>query len=337
MSMYEKFYGLKEPAFNLTPDPSFLYLNERSKEALGLILYAIERREGFAVIVGDVGTGKTTLCWALLERLAQKNVRTALIQNPMLSEIDILKSILQDLGVGCEGNQSEKDASNKSSLDVFNTDWMQGMTKKQLLDRLNMFLASRVEDDVFTVLIVDEAQNIPTTLLEQLRLLSNLETAKKKLLQIIFVGQLELDQKLKSSSLRQLNQRISVRFETKPLSKADAEHYVRHRLAVAGASSRLQFGSGAFRAIRKHSKGYPRLINLICDRALLAGYTERSHFIRRRLVRKAAASLEGREARKPHISAGWKRVKTLVPFFAAATILIAALCLLLGLGVVKLR
>jgi general secretion pathway protein A len=293
--MYEKFYGLKEAAFNLTPDPSFLYLNNRSKEALNLILYAIERREGFVVVIGDVGTGKTTLCWALLERLAKKNVRTALIQNPMLSEIDILKSILQDLGVRRDEGSSDSDAGNQSSLEVFNTDWMHGMTKKQLLDRLNMFLAARAQEDVFTVLIVDEAQNIPTTLLEQLRLLSNLETAKKKLLQIIFVGQLELGSKLKSPSLRQLNQRISVRFETKTLSKADTEHYIRHRLAVAGASSRLRFGAGAFLSVWRYSQGYPRLINLICDRALLAGYSVRSLVITRKLVRRAAMGLKGEE------------------------------------------
>jgi general secretion pathway protein A len=212
---------------------------------------------------------------------------------------------------------------------------MQGMTKKQLLDRLNMFLAARAEEDVFTVLIVDEAQNIPTTLLEQLRLLSNLETAKKKLLQIIFVGQLELDQKLKTSSLRQLNQRISVRFETKTLSPIDTEHYIRHRLAVAGASSRLQFGSGAFKAIWRHSKGYPRLINLICDRALLAGYTERSPVITRKLVRKAAASLKGKDIETTQTTAEWNWARRLMPYFVAVIVLIAALCLLIASGIVR--
>jgi general secretion pathway protein A len=315
--MYEKFFGLKEAAFNLTPDPSFLFLNRRSKEALDLILYAIERREGFAVIVGDVGTGKTTLCWALLERLAKKNIRTALIQNPMLSEIDILKSILQDLGARPEGPAPE------TLQDVFSTDWMQGMTKKQLLDRLNAFLAERAQEDIFTVLIVDEAQNIPATLLEQLRLLSNLETAKKKLLQIIFVGQLELGQKLKMPSLRQLNQRISVRFETKALSRADTEYYVRHRLAVAGAPSKLRFSPGAFRALWRYSKGYPRLINLICDRALLAAYMERSFLISRGLVRRAAMGLKGEEMGS-RFAPGWFR--RLVPFAVPGLILFFVLC-----------
>ena len=239
--MYEKFYGLKEAAFNLTPDPAFLFLNKRGRDALDQILYGIERREGFAVIVGDIGTGKTTMCWALLERLAKKDICTALIQNPMISETDILRSILQDLGVRPERHQYSLnlDGAEDSTREIFNTDWMQDLNKKQLLDRLNIFLAARAQEDVFTVLIIDEAQNISMELLEQLRLLSNLETAKKKLLQIIFVGQLELDQKLKMPSLRQLNQRISVRFETKTLSRDDTERYVRRRLAVAGGAPRL--------------------------------------------------------------------------------------------------
>jgi general secretion pathway protein A len=316
--MYEKFYGLKETAFNLTPDPAFLFLNKRSKDALDLILYGIERREGFALIIGDIGTGKTTLCWALLERLEKKNIRTALIQNPMLSETDILKSILQDLGV-----RPEQEEAGAASLDVFDTSWMDGMTKKQLLDRLNMFLAQRAEENIFTVLIVDEAQNISLTLLEQLRLLSNLETAKKKLLQIIFVGQLELNQKLNSSAMRQLNQRISVRFETKALSKDDTENYIRHRLAAAGATSRLRFGPGAIRSVWRHSKGYPRLINLICDRALLAAYNERTYVITRRLVRKASRALQGKETGGLRITPGW--LGRMAPYLAPALLLLSAL------------
>jgi general secretion pathway protein A len=315
--MYEKFFGLKEAAFNLTPDPSFLFLTKRCKEALELILYAITRREGFSLIVGDVGTGKTTLCWALLEQLAKRNIRTALIQNPMLSEIDILKSILQDLGVRPEESAPE------TLVDVFDTNWMKGMTKKELLDKLNLFLAARAQEDVFTVLIVDEAQNIPATLLEQLRLLSNLETAKKKLLQIIFVGQLELDYKLKLPSMRQLNQRISVRFETRTLSREDTESYIRHRLTVGGASSRLHFSASAFRAVWRYSKGYPRLINLICDRALLAGYQDHSLVITRSLVRRAAMGLKG-EDRIVRSAHGWFR--RIVSFAAPALILLFALC-----------
>jgi len=321
--MYEKFYGLREPAFSLTPDPAFLFLNKRSKEAIDQILYGIERREGFSLIIGDVGTGKTTLCWALLERLARKNIRTALIQNPMMSETDILKSILQDLGVRPEEpkDTSGTEEGAEAPSVIFDSDWMEGMSKKQLLDRLNQFLVARALEDVFTVLIVDEAQDVSTTLLEQLRLLSNLETAKKKLLQIVFVGQLELDQKLKSHSMRQLNQRISVRFETRSLSKEDTERYIRHRLAVAGGAPRLRFGRGAFRSVWRHSRGCPRMINLICDRALLGGYMERSFVVTNRLVRRAARSIQGREEGAVILSPGWFR--RMVPFLIPAILLIS--------------
>lgn len=323
--MYEKFYGLKEAAFNLTPDPAFLFLNKRTKDALDQILYGIERREGFAVIVGDIGTGKTTMCWALLERLDRKDICTALIQNPMISETDILRSILQDLGVRPEQHQYSLnlDGEEDTTRELFDTDWMQGLNKKQLLDRLNTFLAARAQENVFTVLIIDEAQNISMELLEQLRLLSNLETAKKKLLQIIFVGQLELDQKLKMPSLRQLNQRISVRFETKALSREDTERYVRHRLAVAGGARRLRFGSGVFRSIWKYSKGYPRLINLICDRALLAGYRAKSTAITRRFVRKAVLDLHGKESIVLRFPAGWAGRS--VPFLVSALLLLVVM------------
>jgi general secretion pathway protein A len=330
--MYEKFFGLREAAFNLTPDPAFFFLNKRSREALDLILYAIERREGFALVVGDVGTGKTTLCWALLERLAKKNIRTALIQNPMLSEIDILKSILQDLGIRPEQQKGVEDSGNDSPLGVFSTDWMNGMTKKQLLDKLNAYLAARAQEDVFTVLIVDEAQNMPSTLLEQLRLLSNLETAKKKLLQIIFVGQLELGQKLQMASLRQLNQRISVRFETKPLTRVDTEHYIRHRLAVAGAPSRLQFTTAAFRAVLRYSGGYPRLINLICDRALLAAYLERTLIVSRKLVCRAARNLKGEELIS-RFAPGW--FGRVVPYAVPGLILVVVICLMVYRALAK--
>jgi general secretion pathway protein A len=330
--MYEKFYGLKEAPFNLTPDPSFLFLNKRGKDALDQVLYGVERREGFAVIVGDIGTGKTTMCWALLERLDREDICTALIQNPMISETDILRSVLQDLGVRPEQRQYSLNLKDKADAtrEIFDTDWMQGLNKKQLLDRLNIFLAARAQENVFTVLIIDEAQNLSMELLEQLRLLSNLETAKKKLLQIIFVGQLELDQKLKMPSLKQLNQRISVRFETKALSREDTERYIRHRLAMAGGARRLRFGSGVFRSIWKYSKGYPRLINLICDRALLAGYREKSTTMTRRFVRKAAFDLHGKENIVLRFPAGLAR--KLVPFMVSALILLFAFFLMVYRG-----
>ncbi len=326
--MYERYYGLKEKAFNLTPDPAFLFLNRRSREALSQILYGIERREGFALIVGDVGTGKTTLCWALLERLQRKDIRTALIQNPMLSETDILKAILQDLGLKPKRELGAGESPEPGTAgDLFDVSWMEGMSKKQLLDMLNMYLVQRAQENVFTVLIIDEAQNMPVTLLEQLRLLSNLETKKKKLLQIIFVGQLELDRKLKSPVMRQLNQRISVRFETKALSIEDTERYVRHRIAVAGGAPRLRFGPGTFRAIWRYSKGYPRLINLICDRALLIGYSERSFVITRGMIRRAALALQGIEDTGARLPLGWfrKHFAFIIPTIVLLTIIFLSL------------
>jgi general secretion pathway protein A len=319
ISMYEKFYGLKERAFSLTPDPQFLFLNDRSKAALEQILKGIERREGFICLIGDVGTGKTTLCWALLERLEGKNVRTALIQNPMLSELDILRSILMDLGA----RPTAKDSPSKpdeSNPDVFDSSWLDQMSRKQLLDCLSAFLAERTQRDEITILIIDESQNLSLNTLEELRLLSNLEAGNRKLLQIIFVGQPELDEKLKQPELQQLNQRISVRFETKHLSRKDTEKYINHRLATAGGAPKLQFGRGAFSTIYEYSRGYPRLINLICDRALLAGYGEKSLVITKRMIRKAAMSLRGKEDIALHRLSDW--MHRTIPVAGAAILLI---------------
>jgi general secretion pathway protein A len=331
--MYEKFFGLKERAFNLTPDPTFLFLNKRSREALDQIFFGIDRREGFALLVGDIGTGKTTLCWTLLEKLERKNIRTALIQNPMLPETDILRSILQDLGARADEMQDSPSEDIDGGLQAFDTDWLDSLNKKQLLDRLNRFLAARAQEDVFTVLIVDEAQNISITLLEQLRLLSNLETAKKKLLQIIFVGQLELDQKLRAPSMRQLNQRISVRFETKPFSRVDTERYIRHRLAKAGGGGKVHFRSRAFKKVWRYSKGCPRLINLICDRAFLAAYSERTFVITTRHIHKAARGLQGKEY-SGLMPTGWFG-KT-APYLVPAILLLCALLFVAYKGLANL-
>jgi general secretion pathway protein A len=333
--MYESFYGLRERAFSLTPDPQFLFLNGRCKDAISHILYGIERREGFALIVGDVGTGKTTLCWGLLERLEGKRVSTALVQNPLLSETDILRAILQDLGVRPTHTAAAADFAAGFAEDPFDSSWLRGMDRKDLLDCLNAFLADRAMEDVFTVLIIDESQNLSQEMLEQLRLLSNLETAKRKLLQIIFVGQLELEEKLRLPALRQLNQRISIRFETKTLSRDDTEKYIRHRLAVAGGRSKVRFGSGSMNAIHRYSKGYPRLINLICDRALLAGYSARSYTITPKMVRSAVSSLQGKEDLGGSRALLWMR--KVLPVLAALFLLVALFLVLNRLGIIPLR
>ncbi len=296
--MYETFYGMMEPAFTLTPNPAFLYLNERSKEGLNQILYGIRRREGFALIGGDVGTGKTTLCWTLLERLDERNVRTALVQNSMLSATDILKSILRDFGVGPKATSPEEQV-----LHVFDTSWMAGMGKVELIERLSSFLIEMAHKGTFAVLIIDEAQNLSPETMEQLRLLSNIELAHEKLLQIIFVGQLELQQMLEQPALRQLNQRISVRFETRPLTRQETEEYVCHRLRVARAVPSLRFTRLAFRGVYKYSKGYPRLINMICDRALLCSFRDHSMIVTGKTIRRGFQSLHepSRERRSMRI------------------------------------
>jgi general secretion pathway protein A len=290
--MYERFYGLRERPFNLTPDPEFLYLSRRHKEALDQVTYGVTRREGFSLITGDVGTGKTTLCWSLLGRL-EGSVRTALVLNPMLSEEDLLRTILQDFGVRGAGDVAGGAEDPPSTpLAPYDPAWMHGLSKKELLDELNNFLLKRAQEDVFCVLILDEAQNLSSACLEQLRMLSNLETAKKKLLQIIFVGQLELGDKLKSGSMKALNQRISIRNRIEPLSRKETRDYIYHRLRVAKAPRDLTFTRSALGGIYRHSKGYPRLINLICDRALLAGFSERSYKINRSMVVKSVKVLK---------------------------------------------
>jgi general secretion pathway protein A len=270
-------------------------------------------------LISPIHTGKTTLCWAILEKLAGKNIRSALIQNPILSELDILRSILMDLGArpSSEAGASTPEAS---APDVFNSGWLDGMDKKQLLDCFNAFLAERAEQNEFTVLIIDESQDLSVDMLEQLRLLSNMETAKTKLLQIIFVGQPELDEKLKRPELRQLNQRISTRFETKRLNRTETDSYIYHRLTIAGGSPNLQFGRGALNTVYEYSAGYPRLINLICDRALLAGYNDRSRVITKSMICKAAMSLKGKEAVIIHKLSDWMLRRA--PFGVAAMILI---------------
>ncbi len=286
---YETFYGMRESPFTLTPNPAFFFVNERSREGLKQIEYGIRRREGFAVISGDVGTGKTTLCWALLEKLEKMNVSTALVQNPMVSATDVLKLILHDLGVR---PKEDLEGEQKGASYLFDTSWMAGMGQMELIERLNTFLVEMARKGLFTVVIIDEAQRLSTETMEQLRLLSNLETANQKLLQIIFVGQAELEQMLATPQLKQLNQRISVRFATKPLGRKDTGDYVRHRLRIAWAIPRLQFKKSAFDTIYRLSGGYPRLINMICDRALSYAFQHESYVVTPRMVRRGFRSIK---------------------------------------------
>src|SRR5262252_3831266 len=220
--MYETYYGFAEKPFSLTPDPKFLYRSPSHASAFELLQYAIRRREGFVVVTGDIGTGKTTLCRAVLEDI-DRNTFTALVLNPFMSEEDLLKRILQDFGV-----ISREDVKRGQMAHV---------TKQELIDALYEFLIGLIPLKASAVLIIDEAQNLPVSVLEQIRILSNLETDKEKLLQIILVGQLELQALLHAPELRQLDQRVSIRYQLDPLDEDAVGAYVSHRLAIAGGSS----------------------------------------------------------------------------------------------------
>ena len=272
--MYEQYFGLKEKPFSLTPDPRFLFLSADHKGALDHLLYGIQRREGFLAITGDIGTGKTTICRVLLERL-DPGVQTALILNPLLNEREILSAILEDFGITYPGQPP----------------------RKTLIDLLNLFLLDQAKSGGAAILIIDEAQNLAPNVLEQIRILSNLETDQQKLLQIILVGQRELREKLESKALRQLNQRISIRYHLAPLSAEETVRYIEHRLTVAGARGGIDFTPGAYQAIYHFSRGVPRLINLIADRALLAGYVAGSSYITKEMVSEGRQSIDGHGVR----------------------------------------
>lgn len=266
--MYEEFYNLTEKPFSLTPDPKFLFLSKKHRDAFEILLYGIRRKEGFSLLTGGVGTGKTMLCRALLERL-DPNIKVALILNPMLSEEELLKAVLQDLGLDYSKN-----------------------SRKELIDELNSFLLSQASSGRNTVLILDEAQNLSTSVLEQVRILSNLETEKEKLIHIILVGQEELMMNLRRPTLRQLNQRISTRYHLEHLARSEVQRYIEHRLMVAGSSGEISFPRSTINFIYKHSRGIPRVINLICDRVLLGGYVEQKYRITKIIAKKAVKELK---------------------------------------------
>ncbi len=266
--MYEKFFYLKEKPFHITPDPRFLYLSSKHREAISLLNFGINRRGGFILLTGEVGTGKTTLCRALLDRLPE-NTETALVLNPLLSAKELLVTITQDFGL-------------KVGAD----------SVKAHLDALNEFLLKKASTGGNAVVIIDEAQNLNYKTFEMIRLLSNLETEKEKLLQIIIVGQPELREKLKRSELRQLNQRITVRYHLESLNYEETEAYIQNRLFVAGGMGAVRFTSSALKAIFEASKGIPRIINIICDRTLTAAFVEEKREIDVDTVKKALEELE---------------------------------------------
>lgn len=268
--MYETYFGFKEAPFSITPDPSYLYLSPSHKEALSHLRYGLQERKGFIVLVGEVGCGKTTLSRCLLQELDDKNYATALIMNPRIDETQLLYEILKELG--------EK-TNRRNHVD--------------LLDRLNTALLDRIAKGQEIVLVIDEAQNLSFEVLEQLRLLSNLETDNRKLLQIILLGQPEFKQKLKQPRLRQLRQRILVYYELRPLRNlGEARQYVAHRLHKASGRAAPMFSYWALRKIFRRSRGIPRIINNLCDKSLLSAYVRTSGRVGYRDVRRAIKDLK---------------------------------------------
>src|SRR5687767_2984662 len=252
--MYEEFYGFVQSPFTLAPDPRFFYLSESHDEAIRLLLQSIRRKEGFIVLAGDIGTGKTTLCRALLEQL-DTTTFTSLILNPFLSVEELLREVLLDFGV--------------VSREAVRSGRIASATKHELASALHDFLLSLVPLRGSGVLIIDEAQHLSPEVLEEIRVLSNLETNDQKLLQIVIVGQLNLMDVLRKTELRQLDQRISIRCSLKALTREEVEAYVTHRLWVARGSTAVTFTPKAFDLVHALSGGVPRMINLICDRSLM--------------------------------------------------------------------
>ncbi len=263
--MYEAFFGLKENPFTLSPDPRYLYLSPQHREAMNCLIYGIQEKKGFMVITGGIGTGKTTLCRSLLASL-DDSVTTALIFNPTISDLELLKTINQEFGVRMGRGRG---------------------TKKRYLDALNAFLVQNFATGKNAVLLIDEAQNLPHGVMEQIRMLSNLETVREKLIQIILLGQPELLRLLALPSLRQLNERITVRYDLKPLAREDVQHYVEHRIATAGGRTEAIFVPGSYGRIYRASRGIPRRINAICDRALLVAYGKDLRTVDHRIIRTA--------------------------------------------------
>ncbi|MCX5680197.1 MAG: XrtA-associated ATPase [Candidatus Omnitrophica bacterium] len=271
--MYREFFGLKEKPFNVTSDPNFLFLSHIHKEALSHLLYGIKEKKGFLEITGEIGAGKTTLCRALLSRL-DKNTKTAFIFNSNLPELQLLQSILEDFGIT---------VIRKNKVSLFK--------------QLNNFLIEEMSHGNNVVLIIDEAQNIKTRVLEEIRMLSNLETDKEKLFQIILVGQPELKNKLDSPALKQLRQRIAVRFHISPLEKGEVEKYIYHRLTVAGSKGDIRFPEDSIEKIYSFSGGIPRIINMVCDKSLLAAYVMETRDVTLPIIEKSINELEGATVR----------------------------------------
>jgi len=275
--MYTNFFGLNEKPFSITPDPRYLFMSERHGEALAHLVYGVTESGGFVQLTGEVGTGKTTLVRTLLLNQMPDNADVAVVLNPQITVQEFLLTICEELGIAVP--------EHKHGI-------------KALTDALNQHLLSAHAAGRRTILVVDEAQNLAPAVLEQVRMLTNLETAKQKLLQIILIGQPELRELLGRNDLRQLAQRITGRYHLEPLTREESAQYVEHRLRVAGALGEV-IDSSAKKEVFRLSQGVPRLINVICDRALLGAYSQESRIITKRLIKRAAAEVAGDLDRSP--------------------------------------
>jgi general secretion pathway protein A len=267
--VYLDFYGLTEPPFSITPNPRFLFYSAKHREALNHMLYGIRERKGFVQITGEVGAGKSTLCRALLGQLGN-NYSTALILNPVLDADQLMRAIATEFGLDARG-----------------------LDRLEILGEMNLFLLRQAEEGCEAVLIIDEAQDLTDELLEQVRLLSNLETDDRKLLQIVLMGQPELRDRLNAVALRQLRQRITIRYHLSPLKRAEVGQYVHHRLSVSGSKGAPHFTLPALWRVYCYSQGIPRLVNAVCDKCLLAGFVRQRARIDYSLVGRAIRELEG--------------------------------------------
>ena len=270
--MYCEYYEFKEKPFTITPNPRFIFLSKNHQEAFAHLLYGIDNHAGFIELIGEIGTGKTTVLRTLLGELDESSYRTALIFNPCLSAIELLRSINHEYGIPSEG-----------------------LSNAELLQELNRFLLRESADGRTVVLVIDEAQNLEPAVLEQIRLISNLETETDKLIQIVLAGQPELGRLLARPELRQLAQRITVRYHLRPMDFEDLHAYINHRMTVAGCGRAVNFTSSALKRIYRYSGGIPRLINVVCDRALLIGYAEEHREFSGRLIKSAICEIR-REA-----------------------------------------
>jgi general secretion pathway protein A len=267
--MYKKFFGLKENPFNVNPDPRYLYLTPNTQEALACLTYGIETRKGFILMTGEVGTGKTTLINKLLEWLHKERVFTAFVFNPRLSVSQFFDFMMADFGIPCESHQ-----------------------KGQMLLKLNQWLLDRYQAGERAVLVVDEAQNLSPQMLEEIRLLTNLETSTEKLLQIVLAGQPELEQKLNQPQLRQLRQRITLRAKTRQLTLEETRGYIEERMRIAGAENPDIFSPEAVAAVHHYARGIPRVTNLLCEHALVSSFVDQKNPVPAEIVEEVARDFD---------------------------------------------